>query len=444
MANNLIIDFSEDFVTLSHQGKILVTSVALIDFLENTELACGEIKREIKENNIYFGDWIATIPVACLNHQIVTLPENVSDKEKMIFLGLELDKKAIGKRFGIQKLDVTKRTEGEQELCDYMVIAPKASVYTKLTTLATSLEKTLVSVVPSLFLHGAEKRNELRASAWIGEQRSEVVIWGKDNPLSITYFENNGDQIGDVNRFIVDYFDNVDGLNLSKIYLFGPRMRDAALAFGLSYPYEIMDDPVHHLQKNLDFAPRNLNIATETKLPNAPLAMTPRNITMIVCGLIAIVICSLTALNYIGNFTLKRELISLSAKSTKYRKLLTQNKFLKKEEATLEAEYDFYIGITKRRTPWKDILTDISRMTPPEMWFERVSASKTKILISGKAGNVKDVSNFSINLNNNSKYVDNALVIGTRDYDEAGEIYSEFQMSTQLRSPTGQYAQVSM
>ncbi len=83
-------------------------------------------------------------------------------------------------------------------------------------------------------------------------------------------------------------------------------------------------------------------------------------------------------------------------------------------------------------------------MTPPEMWFERVSASKTKILISGKAGNVKDVSNFSINLNNNSKYVDNALVIGTRDYDEAGEIYSEFQMSTQLRSPTGQYAQVSM
>ena len=101
----------------------------------------------------------------------------------------------------------------------------------------------MVSVVPSFYLHGAEKINELRASAWVGETRSEVVIWGKDNPLSIVNFENTGDQIGDINRFIVDYFDSVDGLNLSKLYLFGPRMRDPGIAFGISYPYEILDNP---------------------------------------------------------------------------------------------------------------------------------------------------------------------------------------------------------
>jgi Tfp pilus assembly protein PilN len=444
MANNLIIDFSEEFVTLSHQGKTHITSVSVIEFFDNPEAACENIKREVKDNNIYFGDWIATIPIACINHQIVTLPENVTDKEKMIFLGLELDKKAIGKRFGIQKLEVTKRKEADAELCDYMVIAPKKDVFNKLTALATSLEKPMVSIVPSFFLHGAEKINELRASAWIGENRSEVVIWGKDNPLSITYFENTGDQIGDVNRFIVDYFDNVDGLNLSKIYLFGPRMRDAGLAFGLSYPYQIMDDPTRYLQHNLDFAPRNLNIVNETKLPNPPLAMTPRNIAMIACGVIAIVICTLTALNYIGNYAMQRELFSLKSKSAKYRNLLTQHKRLKKEETELEAEYDFYIGITKRRTPWKEILTDLSRMTPPEMWFERVSATKTKILVSGKAGDVKDVSNLEINLNSNSKYVDKALVIGTRDYEEAGDVYSEFQMSMQLKSPTGEFEKVTL
>lgn len=444
MASNLIIDFSEDFVTLSHQGKTLVTDVPVLEFLDNTELSIEQIIREIKENNIYFGDWVATIPIACINHQIVTLPENVSNKEQMVFLGLELDKKAIGKRFGIQKLDVTKRKEIDQELCDYMVIAPKTDVYQKLTELASKLEKPLVSVVPSFFVHGAEKINELRASAWVGETRSEVVIWGKDNPLSIAYFENTGDQIGDINRFIVDYFDNVDGLNLSKLYLFGPRMRDAGLAFGISYPYEIMDDPVRYLQQNLDYAPRHLNIANETKLPNPPLAMTPRNITMMVCGLVAIVICTLTALNYIGNYAMKRELFSLKSKSAKYRTLLKQHKKLKQDEIELEAEHDFYIGITKRRTPWKEILVDISRLTPPEMWFERVSASRNKILISGKAGNVRDVSNFEINLNQNSKYVDKALLIGTRDYDEAGEKYSEFQLSTKLKSPTGEYEKISL
>lgn len=444
MANNLIIDFSEDFVTLSHQGKILVTNLSVIEFFSNTELVKDEIKRLLRENNFYFGDWIATLPIACLNHQIVTLPENVSDKEKMIFLGIELDKKAIGKKFGIQKLEVTSRKEGEQELCDYMVLATKAEVYKKLLELATTLEKPLMSVVPSFYLHGAEKRNELRASAWVGEQRAEVVIWGKDNPLSITYFENNGDQMGDINRFIVDYFDSVDGLNLSKIFLFGPRMRDAGLAYGLSYPYEILDNPVRYLQQNLDLAPRHLNIAVETKLPNPPITMNARNITMLVCGVIAIALCALTALNYIGNFALNRELISLKSKSSKYRGLLTKHKALKKEEHELEAEKDFYIGITKRRTPWRSILAEISSLTPKEMWFERLSASKTKILISGKAGSVKDVSTFSINLNTNSDYITKALVIGTRDHEEANEKYAEFQITTELKSPTGEYAKAAL
>ena len=444
MANNLIIDFSEDFVTLSHQGKVVVTKVPVANFFEDTDTAKEEIKQELRDNNIYYGDWIATLPVYCLNHQIVTLPEQVSDKEKMIFLGLELDKKHIGKRFGIQKLDVTKRQEADQELCDYMVVAAKENVYKSLTALATALEKPMVSVVPSFYLHGAEKINELRASAWVGETRSEVVIWGKDNPLSIVNFENTGDQIGDINRFIVDYFDSVDGLNLSKLYLFGPRMRDPGIAFGISYPYEILDNPTRYLQQNLEYAPRYLNIALETKLPNPPLAMTPRNITMIACGVIAIIICALTAFNYIGNFTLKRELISLHSKSTKYRKLLKQHKALKQEEAELNAEHDFYIGITKRRTPWREILTDLSRLTPPEMWFERVSASKTKILIAGKAGDVQDVSNLSINLNNNSKFISEALVIGTRDYEEAGETYAEFQIMTKLKSPTGEYEKITL
>lgn len=444
MSNSLVIDFSEDFITLSHQDKIIATNLSVKDFFENTELSCDVIKRDLADNNIYFSDWCASLPISCLNHQIVTLPENVSDKEKMVFLRLELDKKLIGKRFAIQKLEVTTRVEAEQELCDYMLLAVKENIFKKLTLLALSLKKPVAAMVPSFYLHGAEEINQLRASVWLGETASEIVIWGKDNPLALASFENNGDQIGDVNRFIVDYFDNVDGLSLSKVFLFGPQMRDSALAYGVSYPYEIPEDPTRYLQYNLSYAPQCLNLINEIKLPNPPISWTPVNIGMMVCALVSFAFCVLSGMNYVHNFTLKRELIALRAKSTKYRKLLNEHKTLKVKEAEYEAEHEFYLNITKRRTPWKDILTDLSRLTPPEMWFDRLSANKNKLLIVGKASNVKDVSNFSINLNNNSKFINEALVIGTRDYEEAGQVYSEFQISTQLKSPTGKFDKITI
>ena len=58
MANNLIIDFSEDFVTLSHQGKVVVTSVSVEQFLGAADKVSDQIKAELRENNLYYGDWV--------------------------------------------------------------------------------------------------------------------------------------------------------------------------------------------------------------------------------------------------------------------------------------------------------------------------------------------------------------------------------------------------
>ena len=66
------------------------------------------------------------------------------------------------------------------------------------------------------------------------------------------------------------------------------------------------------------------------------------------------------------------------------------------------------------------------------------NGSKNKIMISGKARSTKEVSSLSINLNENSKYVNNALIIGTRDYEENSKTYSEFQLAAKLKSPTGE------
>jgi Tfp pilus assembly protein PilN len=437
-SNNLIIDFSEEYIAIHCKGISYVTEVTVASFFENTTVAIEALFSEIKEKRFGVTNLVITLPLVCINHQIVTLPENVDDKEKLIFLGLEINKKLFGKRFGVQKLEVTQRDDNGQPLCDYLIMAPKQEVYTKLEELAKLMQVSIAKVVPSIYLLGAERVNELRATAWIGQDRSELVIWGKDNPLSMAYFQNSGDQIGDINRYIVDYFDHVDGLSLSLVYLFGPKMRDSALGFGLTYPHQIFEDPTKFIVNNLHRAASQLNIAAETKLPKPPIAMTPRNIAFLVSAVAVVCLMIFTFFNHAKNFRLERQLATLDKQATKYKKLVAEYKRYEKNKLELENEQDFYLEITRRRTPWQKILADISKLTPSELWFERLNATKNKLFVAGKARTTKDVSAFSINLNENSQYVKDALIIGVRDYEESSQTFREFQITAKLKSPTGQ------
>lgn len=442
VCTNLIIDLSEEYVTLHCKGINYISDIGTAYFWASTEDASKRIADELKIREFDCVDLIISIPIASINHQIVTLPDNVTDKEKLVFLGLETNRKLIGNRFGIKRLDVTKRQEESgQELCDYLLLAPKADTYSKLEVLAKVLGQQISSVIPSFYLLDPEKVNELRATAWVGDDRSEIVIWGKDNPLTLASIPNNGDQIGDINRFIVEYFDHVDNLNLSMIYLYGPRMKDSSLGFGLTYPHVIFDEPGKFLARNLYKAPEQINIAVVTKLPRPPIPMTPRNITFITCAFLFSLLIFLSSFIHADNLRLSHEQKSLERKSEKHRNLIKRLKDLQKQVTELGAEKEFYLDITKRRTPWEKILTDLSRSTPKEVWFERLNATKNKMLIIGKARSVDDVSDLAINLNDNSNYVQDALIIGTRDYEDENNnsTYSEFQISAKLRSPSGKF-----
>lgn len=438
----LTLDFSEEYITMNCRGINFSSDISCEYFWNKTDDAIQQVKQEIVSKGFLTSDLIITIPITCINYQIVTLPDNVSDKEKLVFLGLEINKQLIGKRFGIRRLDVTAREEGEQQLCDYMVIAPKFDVYLKLEKLAKVLERNIASIVPSFFVLGAERVNELRATAWLGHDRTEIVIWGKDNPLALAHIPNTGDQIGDVNRFIVGYFDHVDNLSLSMVYLYGPKMRDESLGFALSYPHAIFSNPTKYIADNLGSAKEQLNISKITKLPKPPIAMTPRNLTYIGSAIAVAILIFWTTLTHAGVLREESRLKVLEHKSSAYRKQLATAKKLEQDKAELNAEKDFYLGITKRRTPWATILADLSDLTPREMWYERVNATKNKILILGKARATEDVSALSINLNNSSHYFKDALIIGTRDYeDDSKAKYSEFQLQAKLKSPTGEFTE---
>ena len=72
-----------------------------------------------------------------------------------------------------------------------------------------------------------------------------------------------------------------------------------------------------------------------------------------------------------------------------------------------------------------------------------MSGSKTSLLISGKARTTDEVSALSINLNHNSKYIDNTQIVGSRDYTEQNRrTYNEFQLASKLKSPTGKVKEI--
>lgn len=438
MSNSvLIIDISEEFICFSDSVHIQKSEVLVSSLINNTNEALKTIALEIKNMQRDFKGIVFTVPIAYLNYQIATLPENLSDKNKMMFLGLEINRSLIGKRFGINRLNVTKREENGQELCDYLICAVKPAIVSKLEALSKLCSIKIKAIIPSFYLVEIPEVNELQASVWAGEDRTEIVIWGKNETLSLGSIANTGDTIGDINRFIGNYFEHVNDLNLSTLHLFGPKMRDAGIAFGLSYKNKIFEDPVRYLANRLTLSLDllHLNIYRLTNLPKPPLAMTTRNLIFIGSAIAFSLIVFLTGFNQANNLRRQIELNKLEQQASKAKKLNGIYQKLQKEKTELSAERDFYLEITRRRTPWQLIFTDLSNLTPKNLWFERITCSKNKMLILGKARKVEDVSSLSINLNSNSKYFDHALVLGTRDYQEETNTYNDFQISTQLKSP---------
>lgn len=436
----LVIDLSEDFVIygMNNAGSCL-SEIPTDDVWNSLNDADSRVKASIGLDSKDLPKNLAfSIPIKMLSYQIISLPENIPEKEKLILLGLEINERTIGKKFSYIRLPVTQRYEGEEQICDYIVIAAKFSASASLEKLAKTLGYKNYKVVPSFIFSCPKNHNVLSATALLCENKTEIVIWGKDNPLALTSIINTGDQMGDINRFIIEYFDHVDDLGISKVFLYGPRMKDASLTYSLNYPYEIINEPETFIARSLSMVEVLDDISKAPKLPKPPIALTPRNLVFMASIFGIFIIILLGTFFQFNNLRLERDLRIFQNKAQKNKKLSIEKKRLDKEKMELSTEKDFYLSITKRRTPWYFIFSDLSKQTPKELWFERFNANSKEILISGKAASVKDVSAFSVNLDNSSTYFKDSKIIGTRDYEgESKKTYSEFQLTAKLKAPSG-------
>ena len=64
-----------------------------------------------------------------------------------------------------------------------------------------------------------------------------------------------------------------------------------------------------------------------------------------------------------------------------------------------------------------------------------MSAAKSNLILVGKAETVEDVSQFSVNLNYNSKFFKDAQITGSRDFVDGELVFKEYQIMMKLKSP---------
>lgn len=433
--SDLFIDISEEFVSINFENQHHVTSIETMLLWQDPKGIATLFNDFLKEKDYKPENAYLTVPVTNINYQIITLPEAIDEKDKEILLGLEIDKNQITQRFSYQKLSVTEREEEGGNICDYIVISLKPGLYEQLETFFKASKLKIAKIVPSFLLVTPPYESELTATAWVGSDRTEIAIWGKDCPLALTSAENNGDQMGDINRYVSHYFDQIGGLELSLIKLYGPRMRDESITYSLAHPNIIMDEPRLTIAKKLTETIRYPDISQKVKLAKPPIELNVRNITLLVASALGIIFLFTAAYFSLDTMNQNSELIVLRTEVDKNKKLLIKSKQLDRKIKELKKEKEFYLNITKRRTPWKNILVDLAKLTPKDLWLERFSAAKASLQFSGKAVKPESVSDFEINLNNSSKYFDDAQVIGIRDFVQEERKYTEYQMMVKLKSP---------
>ncbi len=432
----LVVDLSDEFISVALGDDYYLSDIRSTEFWDSVETASKSLKAFLDLKNIRNPRAATfTLPIKALNFQIVTLPEKIKEREKKVLLGLELDKTKFTNNFNYKKLEITQRTEDGTLLCDYMILGPKRGVLERLESLSKLLNIKTMRATPSFMLFSPRVTERLSATVYLSEDRSEITLWGAGQPLSIAVIPNTGDQLEDINRFIAGYFDKVENLDISVVRLYGPRMRDASLAFSLSYPNEILKDPAHAIAASLAKAQGQIDILIKTKLPKPPIAVTPRNLTFLVSALGLIGLIAYTSYTESDTTRYKHELQRLSHRAEHMKQVYAEAKKLEDAKSELETERDFYLKITKRRAPWHLIMYDLGDLTPRNMWFERFNAIKNNVMIAGKATSPEDVAALSLNLSNSSRYFEDAQVVGMRDYKEADKTYTEFQLTARLKSP---------
>ncbi len=428
----LVIDLSDEFIAVANGDDYYLSTISSRAFWDSSETCHKTLKDFLEGHNLRSPrTLIFSLGIKSLNYQVISLPEKIKEREKKVLLGLEIDKNKFKLCFNYKKLDLTLREEDGILVCDYIVLGLKNGLQEQLQNFAKSINVKNIRAIASFMLFSPSPTESLSATAYIGNEHSEICIWGGSQPLAIAAIPNTGDPLEDLSRFISNYSEQIENLEISNIRLYGPRVPEV----GLNYPYQSLPNPNSAIASSLSRAAGQMDLLIKTKLPKPPIAITFRNLSFLFSFLALAGLIVYTSILESNTLRYKHELRRLNHRAERMKQINAQAKKLESQKIEHQGERDFYLKISKRRIPWHLIFFELGDLSPRNLWFERFNASKNNVLIAGKASSPEDVAALSLNLSNSSRYFKDAQVIGMRDYKEGPKTYVEFQLNAKLKSP---------
>lgn len=431
----IIIDFSSETLLVSINSAVFRSNVSTNDFFLKSAKAFKELKKELLSYKIKGYRVIYSLPVRFLAHQVIPLPLEAPEQEKLKLISIELDRTNFTNNFHLERLENTSRLVAGERICDFLLIAPQKKVLNTCNTFTKSAALKLFKFSSSLYLFTPGTRNDI-VSAFIENEHREIVYWNDRQPVALSNLAATNDPVNDINRFVDIYQNQLEGkaLNIESIEVFGSSVND--YSFGnLTYKVNLHSQYIEVLANNLPRLETFPDLTAKVKLPSEPYKFDIPNLsylTSLVCFALVTLISTFT---FLQGYSLDQKYKVFKSKVSKYEDLINKKKQIKKNILDLEKEKDFFYSITRRRIPWNDILSDLSRVSPKGLWIERMSAAKSKLIIVGKAESVEDVSQLSVNLNYSSKFFKDAQITGSRDFIDGELVFKEYQITMELKSP---------
>ena len=263
----LIIDFSLEKILVSINSVVRKTQVHSEDFFKKPKQAHQDLKQELKSYGISSAKVIFSLPIRYITYQVIPLPDEAPQDEKLKLMSIELDMANFLDLFSCERLNVTERMVAGERICDYLLVAPQKAVRLNCQSFLKKINSKLYKFVANYNLFKPERDSEI-ISAFPHSSNMEIVFWSYSFPIAISNLSSTNDTANDLNRFLDIYQNDLENKSLSieNIDIYGAKLGEYSFS-NLTHKVTLREDYESFLMENLPAVSSFHDITKKVKLP---------------------------------------------------------------------------------------------------------------------------------------------------------------------------------
>ena len=322
----IIIDFSAETLIVSINSTVFRSNVSTNDFFLQSPKAFKELKKELSSYKVKGHRVIYSLPVRFLSHQVIPLPLEAPEQEKLKLISIELDRNSFSNQFHLERLDNTSRLMAGERICDFLIVAPQKKVFSSCNSFSKAMGLKLFKFSSSLYLFTPASRNDT-ISAFIENDHREIVYWNDRKPVAISNLAATDDPVNDINRFIDIYQNQLEGksLDLESIEVFGSTVND--YSFGnMTYQANLHSDYLEALAGELPRVETFPDLSAKVKLPSEPFKFDTPNVSYIAAIVCFILVILIGLFTFLQGYSLNQKYKVFKSKVSKYENLINEKK----------------------------------------------------------------------------------------------------------------------